>query len=248
MSVPHGSSAALLFDGYILTSFAKNAKAEPTQDVHDSTVFGQAARTKLPGLKHGTFSAEMFFDNTTVTGSWAIVQGKYAAQSPGTNAPATISFAPQGFSLGSQVSMMYAATISVVPKSIVDDLTMLTLSAESSEDAVDLGVSLHALTAETGSGNGTSVDGAAATTNGGVGALHVTALAGAAPSVVIKVQHSTDDSTWVDLITWSATTAANTTQRTEVAAGTTIRRYLRIVCTFGGTTTSITFNVNFARR
>lgn len=247
MSAPHGSSAALLLDGYALTGFAKSGNAQPMQDFHDSTTFGFTAKTKLPGLKHGQFAAEMFYDNTTVSGSWAVVSAKWSAQAPGVPAPGTITFGPNGFALGAQTAMMYCNTIKVDPKSVVSDLTMLALSADAEEDAVDVGSSLHALSAEVGTVNGTSVDNAAATTNGGVGVLHVTAIAGASPSVVIKIQHATDNATWVDLVTFSASTAVSS-QRTEIAAGTTIRRYQRIVCTFGGTTTSITFHVSFARR
>jgi hypothetical protein len=129
----------------------------------------------------------------------------------------------------------------------VSDLVKLSIELTSQKWAVEHGVSLHDLTAEVATGNGTSVDNGAATTNGGVGVLHVTAIAGAAPSVVVKIQHSTDASTWVDLLSFTAATAA-TKQRIEVAAGTTINRHLREVHTFGGTTSSFTFNSAFARR
>jgi hypothetical protein len=77
--------------------------------------------------------------------------------------------------------------------------------------------------------------------------VHTTAIAGAAPSVVWKIQHSTDNSTWADLVTFAASTAVGF-ERVEVAAGTTVNRYLRAIRTFGGTTTSITSAVAFARR
>lgn len=249
MATPHGASAALLLDGYSLTGFARSAQAEPTQEILDASTFGLASRAKLPGLKHGTFSAEMFYDTTTATGSWDIIKGKFGAQTPGVPAPATINFGPNGFALGAQIAMLYANTVKAEPKMVFGDLTMAMLTAEAEEDGVDFGVSLHALSVETDvSSDGAAVDNATSSANGGVGALHVTAIAGAAPSVVFKVQHSTDNSTWVDLITFSAVTAANSTRRTEVAAGTTVRRYLRYSYAFGGTTSSVTFHVSFARR
>lgn len=248
MAVPHGSSAVLLVNGFALTGFAKSAVVTATQEALDKTVFGLAAKAKVPGLKHATFSAETFFDDTSTTGSWDVLRGLYSGQAPGVPAPATISFFPNGATVGAQAEMIYANTMKLDQKIVVSDLTMATIDTEAEQDAADAGASLHALSAEVGTVNGTAVDNGAATANGGVGTLHVTAIAGAAPSVVIKIQHSTDNSTWVDLITYAAATAANTSQRTEVAAGTTIRRYRRIVCTFGGTTTSITFAVAFAHR
>lgn len=244
----HGSQTAILFDGFDMTSYFREFAMEADQAVHDSTVFGLSSHTKVPGLKDGKANGSAFFDPTTTVGSYPVLKGKFSSSSPASPSIAIINMAVNGLTLGNRVQMGYFNTASLTFQAIVDGLEMMNLVTESEEDAIDYGVSLHALSAEVGTVNGTSVDNAAPTTNGGVGTLQVTAIAGAAPSVVIKVQHATDNATWVDLITYTASTAANTAQRTEIAAGTTIRRYLRIVCTFGGTTTSITFNVCFARR
>lgn len=97
--------------------------------------------------------------------------------------------------------------------------------------------------------NGTSVDNAAATSNGGILHVHVqnvdlTDLSNAG----FKLQHSTDNSTWVDLIgnTGFDTDPLFTSMSVRVAAGTTVRRYLRFVgVTSGGIAT---FQAAFARR
>lgn len=248
MAIGHGSQAALLVDGYTLSGFARSAQVVPSITMHDSTVFGAVAHSKVPGLKTGMLTAEMFFDDTLTVGSWDVLKTKYVNQTPGAVAPAIISLAPQGFVLGSRVIILSANLNKLEPKSIVSDLVMLSLGAESEQDGIDFGVSLHALGAEVGTATGANVDNAALTTNGGVAALHVTAIAGAAPSVVVTVEHSADNSTWITLVTFVASTAANTAQRIEVAVGVTVRRYLRYVATFGGTTTSVTFQVSMARR
>jgi hypothetical protein len=153
------------------------------------------------------------------------------------------------FAVGSKVDLGYFENSQTAFQFVITDLEKLTFQGEASEDAIDFGVSLHVNQAETSlTFTGTAVDNAAQTTNGGVFVVHVTAIAGASPNVVFKVQHSTDNSTWVDLATVSAVTAANSARRVEVAAGTTVRRYLRVVATEGGTTTSITFVAAFARR
>ncbi|MGH3848414.1 MAG: hypothetical protein ACRDRT_01700, partial [Pseudonocardiaceae bacterium] len=102
---------------------------------------------------------------------------------------------------------------------------------------------LHPLSAETTSGNGTSIDNAAASTTGGVGHLHVSA-ATAGPHV-IKVQHSVDNSVWADLITFASVTGA--TQERVAIAGT-VNRYTRGNHTPGGGSPSVTFATVFARR
>lgn len=244
MAVAHGKSAALLLDGYSLTGFARSFAIDPSIDVHDSTVFGLSSRTKVTGLKHATATGEVFYDDTATTGSYDVLKTQY-----GSATPATVTFAPQGLALGSRILQLYAHEVNFTPSQVVDDLIKMSLSLEASEDAADFGISLHALSAETSLPvTGTGVDNSAATDNGGVGVVHVTAIAGASPNVVYKIQHATDGSTWVDLITFSAITAANSVRRTEVAAGTNIRRHLRMTATEGGTTTSITGAVAFARR
>lgn len=244
MAVALGQSAQLMIDEFNMHQFARSFQVDPNIDMHDSSVLGTTSRSKTTGLKHATASGEFFYDDTATSGSYDVLKARY-----GSATPSIVTFAPQGLAVGSRTLQLYTHQLGFNPQQVVDDLIRLNISFESAEDAVDFGVSLHALGAETGTANGTSVDNATSSANGGVAHLHVTAIAGAAPSVVIKVQHSTDDSAWGDL-TGAAFTAATaaTKQRLEVAAGTTVNRYLRGVATFGGTTTSITFQLSFARR
>ncbi len=244
MAVTHGKSSVLLLDGYDLTGMAQQADVMLSIDMHDATVFGSSAHVKAPGLRNGTITSELFFDDTVTTGSWDVLTAKY-----GSTTPATILFAPQGLTLGNRSLQIYALQALFSSKQVVSDLSKVTFNGEAEEDAVDWGVTLHALSAETVFPfSGTSVDNLAATANGGVGQVHVTAIAGTTKNAVYKIQHSTDNATWVDLVTFSAITTANSVLRTEVAAGTTIRRYLRITITDGGITTSVTGVVAFARR
>jgi hypothetical protein len=110
-------------------------------------------------------------------------------------------------------------------------------------DGIDMGVTLHVLGAETASSNSTSVDNSAASSNGAIASLHVTAYSGLT-NIVIKVQHSTDNSVWNDLITFTTVTAT-TWQRSTVSG--TVNRYLRSLWTVSGSG-SCTFAVACARR
>lgn len=111
------------------------------------------------------------------------------------------------------------------------------------DGGVDWGVLLHGLSAETADGDGTTVDGGAASTGGGVASLHVTAFSGLTNNIV-KVQHSTDDVIWSDLITFTTVTGV-TSERATVTG--TVNRYVRATWDVTGTGTT-TFAVAFARR
>jgi hypothetical protein len=128
----------------------------------------------------------------------------------------------------------------------VSDAVGFTLTAQADE-SVDMGFIVHALGAETADGNGTTVDRGvgSTTTGGGVAVIHATAYSGLT-GAIIKVQHSTDGSTWADLVTFTNITAISA-ERKFLVAGTTINRYVRAVTDVTGTG-SVTFLVAFAPR
>ena len=152
----------------------------------------------------------------------------------------------------------YGTGIGEFAASVLGDLSAHTIDAAvadavgfsmtaAADESVDMGFLVHGLTAETVDGNGTSVDrGVGSTTTGGaVGVLQVTAFAGLT-SAALKVQHSTDNSVWADLITFTSVTAVGA-ERKFLAQGTTINRYVRVVTDVTGTG-SVTFLVNLSPR
>jgi hypothetical protein len=243
MAVTLTTLAQVFLDEFNLHQFARSFSIEPSIDLHDASVLGTGSRIKQPGLKHATASANVFLDGTVDTGSYDILTDRYGGETAG-----MISYAPAGFGLGNPVLSMYARQVSIAPKSLIDDLSTIDMSAEAAEDAADLGVSLHAHSAETASTDSTSVDNAEATTNGGVASIHVPAISGTdTPTLTPKIQHSSNGSTWVDLVSFTALTAIGK-QRIEVAAGTTVNRYLRTSSVIAGTNPSFTYVTSFARR
>jgi hypothetical protein len=243
MSVAVGANATLMLDGFDLTSYFRQFSINMEKDVLDATVFGLGSRSKLVGLKRASVSGEAFADLTATIGSWDVLTSRWPSGTAG-----TFAFGPQGFALGSQVFTIYSEEVKFQVQAVVDDLLKLTTEAEARANAADPGVSLHALAPETTFPfTGTAVDNLALTSNGGVATLHVSAIAGGAPNVVYKVQHAAV-STYADLVTFTAVTTANSFQRIEVAAGTTVNRNLRMTITNGGTTSSVTGLVTFARR
>lgn len=126
--------------------------------------------------------------------------------------------------------------------SAVKDAVRITLEG-TPNDGVDIGRTLHVLGAETADGNGTGVDNAASSANGGVASLHVTAYTGFT-SVSFKVQHSTDNAAWSDLITFTSVTG--TTWERKTVTGT-VNRYVRAFWDVTGSG-SVTFAMVLARR
>jgi len=104
------------------------------------------------------------------------------------------------------------------------------------------GVVLHPETSLAANTNGTSVDNGASSANGGHANLHVVASSGGTWS--LRVQHSPDDSTWADLILFSANGSTITSERGVVSG--TIDRYTRarLLRTSGTVTPVITFARN----
>lgn len=107
------------------------------------------------------------------------------------------------------------------------------------------GVILQELEAKTGDWDtdSESVDNAASSANGGAGYLQVTAYSGF-DSVVYKIRHSADDSTYADLITFTTVTAGPTAERKTVSG--TVNRHLLVSGDVTGTG-SATAMVGFAR-
>lgn len=126
--------------------------------------------------------------------------------------------------------------------SAVKDAVKLTIEG-TPDDGVDWGRTLHALGAETADGQSASVDNAASSANGAVASLHVTAYSGLT-SASLVVQHSTDDSVWADLITFTSVTATTFERKTVTG---TINRYTRAFFDVTGSG-SITFAMALARR
>lgn len=109
--------------------------------------------------------------------------------------------------------------------------------------ALDQGVILHPLAARTTDGNGTTVDQAAGSSNGGVGYLQVSAFSGLT-QIVVKIQDSADNSTWADLITFTTVTTASIALRATVSGS--VDRYVRAIWDVTGTGSSMFF-AGFAR-
>lgn len=238
----HGKNTVVLVDANDLSSFFNEASSTREVETAETTSFGSSAKTYISGLKDGTISVSGMFDGSAS----AVDQILTAAIGSATDSITTI--AVEGTATGGLCHMAAVQETSYEVTSPVGDV--VSTSAEFQADGgVESGRVLTSTAISTATTtNGTAVDNAAATTNGGVAHLHVTANTRNGTTTV-KVQHSADNSTWVDLVTFTTVTASTTTsQRVELAAGTTVNRYLRSQVTTAGASGSVTASIAFARR
>jgi hypothetical protein len=241
----HGKNTIVMFDQYDLSTYFNMATTSAMAEPVDTTTFGSANKTYAVGMKDATVSFEGLWDGSTD----AVDEVLSAAVTA--TADKVITVGSEGAAIGRRAKLINSIESSYEIKAAVAD--MVTISAEVQASGIkgglDGGVLLAAQQTVSSVTANTSVDNAASSANGGVAHLHVTTNSrdGAA---TIKVQHSANNSTWADLVVFTATTSSTTTsQRVEVAAGTTVNRYIRAnVSAIAGSTGSVTITVGFARR
>jgi hypothetical protein len=240
----HGKATTVLVDQYPLTSYFKSGSVKRTKKADESTVFGLDDRTYAPGLQDGSMSFGGLYSAGVAGDVDAVLR---AALGDSTNGQiVTVGFG--GMTIGNRVAMCLARQTSYSVDMSNDAL--IPVSAEVMPNGgVDQGVSLHSHAAsEAASTNSSSVNHGGSTTKGAVAHLHVTALSGTdTPTLTAKVQHSTDNSSWADLITFTNATAVGS-QRSVVATATTINQYTRCASTITGTNPTFTYALAFARR
>lgn len=204
------------------------------------TVLTSTAAAFIVGQTSGSGSLDMVLDTIgTANLQYSVLTTWKSTQ------PTPLDIAPEGYATGNPVLMYNALQTQATTSAAVTGVAEAKVTFQGA-DQVDLGVSVEDYTAVTVTGNGTARDGLAASSNGGVAHLHVSAFA-TITSDVVTIEHSVDGSTsWATLVTFAAVTGL-TSERVVVAAGTTVRRFLRVVDTVTGSG-SVTRQVSFARR
>ena len=241
MAFVHGKSTVVLFNATDMSPYLKEVSSNQGIDMADVTAFGTTgAKSYLPGLKDGKISASGMFDGSS--GAIDSVFQTALGASVG-----DLSVFPDTDAIGKRGFIAECHETSYNLSSPVADVVQASAEFQAT-GGVDYSVSLQALSAQTVTGNGTSVDNTTSTTNGGSGMLHVTANTQNS-TTIIKIQHSSDNSTWADLGSAFTTipTVTTTSEKIVVASGTTVNRYLRVVRTIAGAG-SITYQTSFARK
>lgn len=235
----HGKNVNIFVNEFDFSTFFNDVSASMMIETAETSSFGSSAKTYIVGLKDGTVSMSGMFDGTA-TGTDAVFSSIL-----GSATKQKVIIAPSGNAVGNTAIVLLSDDTSYEVSGAVADLVQTSAEFQSSQ-GVENGKILSSGGAITTTGNGTSVDNAVASTNGGVGFLSVP-LNTRNGSITVKVQQSADNSTFTDLITFTVVTSSQkTSERVEVSG--TIARYLRVNLTVAGSTGSATPVVAFARR
>lgn len=236
MSFVAGTSGKVVANEVQLSAYVSGWSATHRRAVSEVTCLPDSGARFVPGLLGGAVNLQGFFDSD------AGAINDEVTSTAGVNNGLLVTILPEGWTVGN------------VAFTAVTDLENYTVSSTVSEavgvavdgmpdDGVDWGVVLHGLTAETADASATSVDNGSSSTGGAVAALHVTAYSGLT-NAVVTVEHSTNNSVWSTLITFSTATATTSERKTVTG---TVNRYVRATVDVTGTG-SVTPLVAFARR
>lgn len=235
----HGKKTAVLLNGTNMSPFLNEATTTTEIETAEVTTFGDQDKTYIVGLSDGTISTSGLFDSTAGASN-DVLTGLIADEDN------TFTVLPSGVAAGNPAVIANGQMTSYEVSSPVGDV--ISISAEVQADGGLLhGVALTGLV-NTGSASAatTGINNGSSTANGGLFNLHVTAnnRNGAA---TLKVQHSSDNVSYVDLVTFTAVSASTTVGESITSTGT-VNQYLRTLSTLAGASGSVTYNISAARR
>ncbi len=232
MAFVPANRSRVLAGSFSYSCYSRGFSMSSSIDMLEVSTLCDDAKAFIPGQDTSTASFDLIYD--TAQSSHAV------AWSTAANLPVT--YLPGGTAVGDAAFLMDAIRTEYSISSTVTGTVDATLSTQTTGDT-GYGVCLAPLTAITTDTNGSSVDNGASSANGAVAHLHVTAFTGLT-SNVITIEHSTNNSTWTTLATFTSVTGT-TSQRLAITG--TVNRYVRLVDDVTGTG-SCTRLVAFARR
>ena len=244
----HGKDTAVYIDEFDLSSYFTETSFSQENDTAETTAFGDTNKTFIVGLRNGTLSMSGLWSADT-DGSDEELQALLG------NATTPVITVREGAAaIGSGAIIAQADETSYAITSPVTDVHTISAEFQCTPNQVSNltfalagGVQLTAgaSIAHGSLGNLSSVDNSASSANGGAGTLHVPTNS-VNGNTTIKIQHSANDSTWADLISFTVVGSTAKTSEIKAVSGT-VNRYLRATASTAGSSGSITFMVAFAR-
>jgi hypothetical protein len=245
----HGKDSKVYLDEFDLSAYFNSADLSLGRDTAETTAYGATSKAYIAGLVDGTVSLSGMWSADT-DGTDEELQAILGA----TTTP-VLTVALSAGTIGNRAVMAQAHETTYSVSSPIADIVTISADFQASTDAtsnltyaLSTGVQLTtgASVAFGSLGDLASVNNSASSANGGMGLLHVPTNSVAAGATTIKVQHSADDSSWADLITFSSVGASTVTSEMSAISGT-VNQYLRATASTAGTSGSITFMVTFGR-
>jgi hypothetical protein len=234
----HGKRTVVLMNGTDMSPFLNEATETQTIETAETTTFADSDKTYITGLADGTVSTSGLFDSSAGASN-DVLTGAIGQEDN------TFTVLPEGATAGARSVIANGQLTSYDVTSPVADV--VSISAEIQADGgLFSGFALNGLTDTGTSASLTGINTGGSSSGGGLFNLHVVANTrdGAA---TVKVQHSADNVTWVDLVTFSSISASVKDGESITSTGT-VNQYLRAAHSLAGSSGSITYHVSAARR
>ena len=249
LAAVHGKGTKVYLDEFDLSAYFQSADISATLDTAETTGFGATAKTFIQGLADASISLGGMWSADTDGSDEELAALLANATSPILSIPTGAGVIGGGVWIAQANETSYNISTPVVDIAAVsadfqcspNTTANLTLGAAAGKqltkgDSIAFGAV----------GAQTSVDNAAGTTAGGFALLHVPTNTIGGGTTTWQIEHSTNDSTWADLLTFTAVAAATASSELIAVAGT-VNRYIRASSTTAGSSGSITSMVSFAR-
>ena len=238
------ASSILLLDGYnILSNKVTSMRHKITSPTTSMTGLGDTFEENAPiGVKRLEVVQEGAFFDTTALYSHAAFSASVPTSAQ--QAVRVMCMGMAGNTIGYDfygISGTYSNAYEVLNEG--SDLTKVNVEYVCTGAGDVNGKILQVLEAKTADWNQASVDNSASSSDGGSGYIQCTAGSGFS-AFEGKIQHSADDASWADLITFTASVADPYAERKTVTG--TVNRYLRFTGNGTGTGT-ITVFAGFSR-
>ena len=237
MAKTTGLNVRLYVEGYDLSGDANAVSGIGyTNELLDVTTLDVSAHKRIVGMVDGEISIDAWFDNAA--------SHQHAVWTSNSNKIPTADqevLVPMGGSIGdSAVGMVTKQGTYAVTRSTGSAIAA-NAAFTSTSTGPEFGVMLTAHDDTVGSAaTGTAVENSESSANGGAGYIQAFSLASG--TAVCKIQHSADNSTYTDLVTFTSVTGV-TAERVAVTG--TVNRYIKY--SISGTFSNLKFAMAFSR-
>lgn len=247
MAKGHGKKAKVYVSGIDISSYLKSASSGGSHDLADSSGLGNEDKEFLLGMQEGKLSIDGMYSIRTKAEEEALAPSQIAnvLEAAFGTSPIVAGHMPQGDAFGSKCLIIPGAQSSVEISTPYSDVGKIA-GELTSNMGISSGVVLKPLAVAAATGEGEKLDLGAApvkTEHGGVGMLQVGKFE--TGNIVVKIQHSPDNVTFTDLITFTAVTASEKAEAIALPSTTEVKRYVRAIWTHAAG--NATFHVAFAR-
>ena len=233
-------SLSVYFNGVSLGCALTSVDGTAEVEALDATTLCQSSRKFVPGMRNGTVSMSGIwdYDSTNLDEIHNVFSTAYANGSTG-HAIVTLAALADGVD-----AMLFSATQSSYNVDVQNGQLVTCTADFQTVDGLNFGDVIFTASVNNTTTDGTAYDKGAATSNGGYFVAQVQNPNEYAGN--IKLQHSTDNSTWVDLVTFTLTGAGAKYESFGQTVSGTVNRYVRARAT--SSTGAVTFQAAFARR